>query len=284
LHILFSLPVHEKNGIVRLTLANVRQHVPDSTVMLHVSEGFADFDWSISDLPNVLINPNRFSTIHGYSQFGIHVTNHAHAISRGLLYDRFCVLHTSEMFLRTGLENRVSAHSHALWYTRETMPSDPDWWPMRHAIRTRILEDTVPDRSWYLGSLLEGMWIHREIMDLIWKWSIARPQLLNSQIPWTMEEILLPTLTNWFAGGQPGGLPYNAFFDKASISIEDVDRVLAGESVALWATNCWNTSGNPVFSDGNKILSIKRLLRDLSDPVRQHIIRLTGLDTHAIIP
>lgn len=283
MHILFSLPVHDNNDIVRLTIANAKQHVPDCTIVLHVSLMFHDFDWSIGDIQGVIINPMRLHTVHGNSQFGIHLWNHEFALDRCIPYGVFCVLHTSEMFVRPGLNDVVSRHPYALWYDRNTMPRQINWSPMHMAKSANLFSEALPDHSWYLGSLLEGMWIHRHIMQVIFESCQTAPALLSPNIDWTLEEFALPTLTNWFGGEHPHGEPYNAFFDKSFIEISDVDRVLRGDPVELWAKNCWNTSGIPVMSDGATKYSVKRLPRDINDPVRQHIIKVTGLDLSKVL-
>lgn len=281
--ILFSLPVHESNEIVRLTIANVQQHVQDCWIVLHVSRDFKDFDWTIALLPGVFANPNSHPTRHAYSQFGIHLSNHAHAIARGIPYDTFCVLHTSEMFIRSGLEQHVAQHPYAVWYTPSTMPRHITWHPMESALRFDVFNGMVPPDH-IVGSLVEGLWLSREIMQEIYAWASYCPWLCSTNMDWTFEEIALPTLANWF-GSQSGagpGRPYNAYFQQ-KLEIADVDAVIRGDPVALWQENCWNPD-QQVLSDSSTKFSIKRFVRDITDPVRQHVIELTGLDLRAIIP
>ena len=282
MHILFSIPVHENNGMVRLTIANVRQHVRECTVVLHVSEGFGDFDASIGELPGVLINPVRTPTVHGHSQMGIHLTNHAHAAACGVAYDFFCSMHTSEMFVRHGVEELIAKHEYAAWFTRQTQPRGVAWHPMMHALRFGLLKGLLPDDGWYLGHIIEGMWFSRRIMDTMYALLSRSPTMLSSQVGWTLEEILLPTLANLIGGDGRGGEPFNAFFDK-DLEMADVDAIVAGKPYASWQLNQWNGTGTPVLSDGSTKFTIKRLRRDINDPVRQHIINLTGLDLGAVL-
>lgn len=281
--ILFSLPVHERNDIVRLTIANAQQHNPGCTIAIHVSAGFTDFDWSIRDLPGVVISPFQHGTRHGFNQLGIHLSNHAMAAACGIRYDHFCVLHTSEMFIRSGLEHHIGDRPYATWHDRTTQPRTTDWHPMRFALRIGLFDGTVPDRSWYIGHILEGMWIRRDIMERIHAWCSRMPALFSTEVDWTAEEIVLPTLANWFGEERGCKEPYNAFHDGALATIEYVDAAIAQRPVAVWPMNQWNTTGQLIMSDGRHIHSVKRLARDLDDPVRQHLIRLTGLDQHAIM-
>lgn len=282
MHILFSLPVHTGNNIVRLTIANIQQHVKNCTVVLHVSADFTDFDLAILDIPNVIGNPIRFKTRHGDSQFGVHLSNYEHAVNVGVPFTTFCFFHTSEMFVKAGVEDVISKHSYSLWYDNSTMPKNMAWHPMLYAYNNSIFDGTVPTRDWYLGSLIEGMWISKDIMTAIYDWGRNRPALLEVIPGWTFEEVAFPTLVNWFGKNGSHGEPYNAFFDK-DLELADVDKVLNGEPVELWAANCWNSTGVTVVSDGATKYSVKRLSRDLNDPVRQHIIKVTEMDLSKIL-
>jgi hypothetical protein len=188
------------------------------------------------------------------------------------------------MFVKHGLAEHISQHPYALWYDHTTMPRNTNWHPMYYATKFKLFDELLPDHSWYIGSLLEGMWISRKIMCEIYDWTSRTAAVMhNTAVDWTLEEVALPSLTNWFGRGQSCGEPYNAFFNKALIEIPDVDSIVRGDQVEIWAKNSWNTSGIPVLSDGATKYSVKRLPRDINDPVRQHIIRLTGLGTRAII-
>lgn len=280
--LLFSIPVHADNNIVRLTIANLKQNVENCSVVLHVSEGFTDFDFKIGDIDNVYINPVRFLTKHGDSQFGIHLKNHQYAVELGVPYDTFCIMHTSEMFVKKGVNDLISQYDYSLWFDNNTMPRDMLWHPMVYALNNNVFADVVPDKSWYIGGLVEGMWISRSIMDQIFDWAIRVPARLNLLPGWTFEEVALPTLARWFGRDKAFCEPYNAFFNKDT-EIADIDKVINGEPVELWITNCWNKTGIPHMSNGADKYSVKRLSRDINDPTRQHIIKLTGLDISAIV-
>lgn len=282
MHILFSLLAHENNDIIRLTIASIQKNVKNCSIVIHKSMQFTDFDETIRDLPNVYVNTISYTTNHGDSHFGLHCQNYLFACSNKIDFTHFCVSHTSEMFVKPGVEELISKSPYSLWYTRETMPRNMQWHPMLYANKSGVFDSLVPDRSWYLGSLIEGTWVTKEIMDKIVAWGRSYPKTLSQLQGWTFEEVAFPTLLNWFGNEQQVQEPYNAFFDK-NLEIADVDKVINGEPVELWAMNCWNTSGIPVLSNGDNKYSVKRLSRDINDPVRQHIIRSTGLDLSAIL-
>jgi hypothetical protein len=282
MHILFSLMAHENNDIVRLTIANVQQHVKNCSIVVHASLVWKDFDPTIAEIPGVYVNNIRCTTKNGDSQFGIHLSNYHHACLTTIPFTHFCILHTSEMFVKSGVEELIAQYPYSLWYNRTTMPRGMTWHPMIYALQNNVFDDLVPDKSWYLGSLIEGMWVTREIMEKMFEWGRAYPMRMAQLPGWCFEEVAFPTLVNWFGKEQPCVEPYNAFFDK-TLETTDVDKVINGEPVELWAMNCWNTSGIPVLSNGANKYSVKRLSRDINDPVRQHIIQLTGLDLSAIL-
>lgn len=288
MHILFSLPVHENNELIRLTIANAQQHTKTCTIVLHVSDQFKGFDETIADIPGVLINPKRYITKHGFSFLNLHVTNYAHAAACGVPFKVFCTLHTSEMFVKRGVEKHIAKHPYSLWYDRKLMPQGLDWHPMNCVRRFGVFNDTLPDESWYLGGIVEGTWMSRDIMSKIYAWATDRIWVLReNDADWAVEEIVLPTMANWFGGDQACGEPYNAYFHDpstmSSITVSDIDDVIAGRPVKLWSANFFNNGGIDWMSDGATKYSVKRLPNDINDPLRQHIIRLTGLDLHAIL-
>ena len=282
MNILFSLLVHENNDIVRLTIASIQKNVKNCVIVIHKSMQFTDFDQTISEIPKVYVNDISYTTVHGASQFGLHCQNYLFAVHRKLDFTHFCIAHTSEMFVKPGIEELIAKSPYSLWYNRATMPRNMQWHPMLYANQIGIFDNIVPDRSWYLGSLIEGTWIIKEIMDKIVDYARRNPRTLSDMPGWTFEEVAFPTLLNWFGDERVVEEPYNAFFDK-NLETSDVDKIVNGEPVELWAMNCWNKSSVPILSDGSKKFSVKRLNRDINDPVRQHIISLTELDISAIL-
>lgn len=282
MHILFSALAHENNDILRLTIASVQKNVKNCTIVVHASYQWEDFDRTIGDIPGVTINAVRATSAHGGSHFGLHLSNYHHACLTNVPFTHFCILHTSEMFVKPGVEDLIAKHPYSLWYNRNTMPREIVWHPMKYALQSNVFDDIVSDKSWYIGSLIEGMWVRRETVNKIFQWARSNPARLGPLPEWTFEEVAFPTLVNWFEEEALYGEPYNAFFDK-TLEISDVDKIINGEPVELWAANCWNTSGVPVLSNGANKYSVKRLSRDINDPVRQHIIQLTGLDLSAIL-
>lgn len=276
MHILFSMPVHENNDIVRMSLKNIEKYVKKYTVVIHVSQMFVDFDESIGELPNVIVNPVRNFTRHGSNQLGIHLDNFRLAVVNNVPFTTFCVFHTSEMFVRTGVESVISQHDYSIWFNPETMPQNatPGGQQWANILRIGFFDDLLPSKKYYLASIIEGTWISREIMYSIYNYIIQKPDLMNSQMPWVLEEMALPTLAHWFGQDRSYGEPYNAFFDKP-LEISDIDQVIKCEPVELWPTNCWNTSGIPVLSRGETKFSVKRFNRSVDDVCRQYVLGLS---------
>jgi hypothetical protein len=270
------MPVHENNDVIRITIDNVRSYIQNFTIVLHVSETFADFDWSIRDLPNVLINPIRQQTLVWGNFLGIHLSNHRHAVASGIKYSRFCILHTTEMFVKHGLESSISNHSHALWYNRSTMPRNTEWPQLQIATESGMFYGIFPNDSWYIGCQIEGTWYSIELMEKIYNLvSNKKPWMLSSKITWPLEEVAFPSLANFFSNDGEYGNPYCAYFlpDRPT-SIDDVDNVIFDQPVKLWMPNGWLKPNPPILTSSVDKYSVKRIDRNSNDAVRQYIVNL----------
>ena len=144
----------------------------------------------------------------------------------------------------------------------------------------------MPDDSWIIGSLLEGMWISRPIMNKIYTMCATTIQFFDANVDWMLDEVLIPTLVNLIGNEQAHGEPYNAYVhaDGINVDIKTVDKIIKGEPTELYSLNCWNSTGTPILTDTSTKYSIKRFPRDIDHPVRQHVIRATGLDIRSLYP
>lgn len=271
--ILFSLPVHESNDVVRDTIANARKYNPDSVFMLHVSAGFADYDISIEKIPGVFANPIRFPTVHAHSQVPTHLTNYAHAHNLGLSFTHLCVLHTSEMFVKPGMQDHIKDLDYSLWFTDATQPRVGVWPPWTQSYANQTFRDLFDpyDPSYYLGNLIEGNYFRRELFHEIVLWTQRHYNIMDMIWPYAAEEVFFPTLANHFGGGKNFGHPYCCFHHKTHFvdNTQDVDDIRANRDATFWQPN--NFVYNKVPFPSKNLYSIKRISRELSDPVRSYI-------------
>jgi hypothetical protein len=264
--ILFSIPVHENNDVIRDTIDNIRQFAgAEHPIMLHVSRGWPGFDHSIATEPNVWINPQRWPTAHAHSQIPTHVTNFCHAVDLGLPFTHMVIMHTSELLIRQGMPNHIAPHAHSLWFTPETQPHDARWPPgimVRH---------WWPGFAHYLGNLVEGSWYARDLFADMSQWIKQQPALWDAVHPQALEECLFPTLTWHLAGGRDPAHPFCAFKHDTHF-VQDVtwpQRIVDGQPVVIWQPNNFVYNWQPWPSTA--LYSIKRVSRDLDDPVRDWV-------------
>jgi len=276
--ILFSTPVHENNDNIRDTLANARKYNPNCVFVLHVSANFKDFDYSIGNTPDVLINPIQFATVHSQtSHVPLHFTNYKHAVDNNIDFDYVCVLHTSEMFIKPGMEDYIKNYAYSLWFDQDTQPRVSIWPPFQVSYTNRIFQDLFDgsDPRNYVGNLIEGHWWKRELFEKMYQWTAAHYDIMQMLWPYACEEVYFATLGHHLAKGQPFGHPYCCFHHKNHYvdNTQDVDDVRANKDVVFWQPNNWVY--NKVPFPGRHLYSIKRINRDLDDPIRKYINSLS---------
>lgn len=273
--ILFSMPVHESNPAVWDTISNARRYNPGALFSIHVSAGFSDFDDSIGKEPDIVINPIRFNTIHARtSHVPIHLTNFKHALDRGMSFDRVCVLHTSEMFVKPGLYEHIRNYVYSLWFTEVDQPRTSVWPPFWVSYRHRIFGNLFDgnDMRNYLGNLLEGHWWSRDLFQAMYDWSDKAYGISNMLWPYAAEECYFPTLSRHLAKNQTFTHPYCCFHHTSHYidNFKDVDDIRANKTdIVFWQPNNFVYNKKPF--PGRHLYSIKRISRDMDDPVRRYI-------------
>ncbi len=274
--ILFSVPVHERNDVVRNTIANAKKYNPDSVFVLHVASSFVDFDFSIGNLDGVLINPARFNTVHAHSQVPTHITNYLHAYNSGVKFSHLAVLHTSEMFVKAGMCNYIDQLDYSIWFTDANQPRVGAWPPWVNSFSNKIFKNLFDpyDPSYYLGNLIEGSFYRQELFHKIVEWTVNNYDILNMMWPYAIEEVYFPTLANFFGGGKRFGHPYCCFHNKTHFidDVKDVDDIRANRMVTFWQPN--NFVYNEIPFPSLHLYSIKRISREIDDPIRRYINNL----------
>jgi hypothetical protein len=271
--VLFSLPVHEHNHVVRDTIENAKRYNPDSVFVLHVSAAFSDFDFSIGEQDGVLINPVRFHTVHAHSQVPTHITNYIHAYNCGVDFSHLAVLHTSEMFVKKGMSDYIDNLDYSIWFTDATQPRVGVWPPWVQSFNNKVFKTLFDpyDPSYYLGNLIEGSFYRRELFHKIAEWTVNNYDVMNMLWPYAAEEVYFPTLANFFGGGKRFGHPYCCFHHKTHYvdNTQDVDDIRANRMVTFWQPN--NFVYNKIPFPSLNLYSIKRISRDANDPIRHYI-------------
>ena len=264
--LLFSLPVHEGNETIRDTIANVRKHNGEQHhIMLHVSRHWDGFDSTIADLPRVHVNPMRWPTGHAHSQVPTHVSNVKHAESLSLPFTHVVILHTSELFVRAGMSAHVGRYEFSTWFTPSTQPTDITWPPMNHA------KALFGWGSEALGNLIEGSWWSRQLFNRMSQWILDRAGLEQWVLPVALEECVFPTLAWHLSGGANHTHPYCAFKHDQHFLTDTsyVDDIREGRPIIAWQAQNFTYDWQAITSDG--FYSVKRIARDIDDPMRRYI-------------
>jgi hypothetical protein len=271
---LFSCPIHENNEIVGNTIENVKKYNPNCVIILHISSAFKDFDFTIGNIENVYINPIRFRTVHSQtSHVPIHLTNFIHGVNKKLNFDYVCILHTSEMFIKHGMEDYIKNYEYSLWFNQDDQPRVDIWPPYVKSYNSKIFKDLFDpsDKRNYLGNLIEGNWWQRELFEKMYNWTEKHYNIMTLTWDFAAEEVFFNTLSHHLSKTKNFGIPYCAFHHKTHYvdNYEDINDIRENKMVTIWNNNNFVYNKIPIFS--KNLYSIKRINRDTTDLIRNYI-------------
>lgn len=273
--VLFSVPVHESNETILTTISNVRRfNGLQHHIMLHVDANWDGFDPGLFNIQNVHINPVRFPTYHAHSQVATHLSNFRRGLDMKLDFQFFAVLHTSEMFIRRGMHDSIAFTDHSLWFTPDNQPHEMSWPPLANAVATGMFKGLFQANRIenYLGNLIEGSWWRKELFMEISRWAERNYNLDEMGWGWAAEEVFFPTLA-WHLGGSEliTKHPYCAFkHDEHYLQDKQfVDDIRANRPVTFWQPHNFTYGYAPFPSNG--LFTVKRIARDITDPMRVYI-------------
>lgn len=302
-----SLLVHEKIDVIVDQCVNFEVFAPDSIVMIHVSAGAA---FTPDDLRTVLRDAGCARCIVNHvslkSAWGSII--HAHLANIGALGEHLAPgatvsLHASNDLLLKPLPAFASTDGYfelrqisrrTLWHTgRQFAASD----------QFRALLAALGCTQAY-GSQIEGSVYPYSMLYALCE-AVSPLKAMVAALPAIAEEVLFPT---WAARhlGQPVARPYVLFrpdaltplglklvppdlrgtaaadvlhrglnravnaFQSPNASAADVSRIIADQPLRL---HTWANGGAPMSPQ--RFLGIKRIARDIDDPLRQRIAAYT---------
>lgn len=287
--ILFSLAAHENFESLIDTLLNLHKHNPESIVVLHLEKKFSKnvsvdllkkYDW-------IYINDESMYT--GYmdqSLFFVHYSNLKYIKKLNVNYSFFCMYASNQMFIKSGLE--LYLNSFESFPLPEVKVGDIQLFRNRYdkllynyfsLTSTKILK-SPPEGTFYSYRQVEKLLGNLFISEYFEKYSpyfrnyflfrirtfltklghiLVRQKLgfLNNLIPnfitrftYASEEIIFPTLM--YSGSV--SMPLNVFCymdwnNDLYLSKEDIREQL----------------------ENNSIYSVKRVVRQIDDPIRLYI-------------
>lgn len=124
--ILISLLVHEKPEVVLDQLANFKKYAPEAGIVIHPARQFVESSNILDELKGidgVWVNPQPF-----YTGFGLvlkcHISNFLFARKIGIPFTHYCLHASNDMFVRHGMEDYVRRHDFG--FTLHDLASDSE--------------------------------------------------------------------------------------------------------------------------------------------------------------
>lgn len=290
--IVFSIPVHEKLDVIKNQIENFTYFNPNCLIIIHVSV-LLEIDLSVIKrelevYKNVLVNNRRILSGHSdTSQAYMHYLNLKFIIDNNISFDYFAINASNDMFVAKGLEEYIINYD-GLSYFNE-IPENTDWYHGRMGWKdkrlTKIRKELNIDKVYC--SQVEGISFNAEIAhkiyqlldknigkDKFYSWTkylkkagfkISKYahllQIIYGKLYYPTEEFFFTTPLKALAGKVNSPYVYINWKSNLEITKEDIDNIIGchqlpvPENSKLW----------------NQFFAVKRINRDMNDPVRQYI-------------
>ncbi|MEO5713813.1 MAG: hypothetical protein ABIT37_10035 [Luteolibacter sp.] len=303
-----SLIVHEKPEVILNQLRNFRHFAPAATIVLHVSKAMdltPDLLREIEALGQIHVNPVRVGTsIHSLQ--GPHHENLRFVFSLNPAETDVVAFHASnDMLVRKGVENYIQSCDAAYYHDGILNPStdpigaakilgDEEFTALRSQAGAEVVIYSQVEGTFYqIKHLLRAF-------NLIDK---AGMDLTKSR-PYFAEEIILPTLIHGFLknSGQSVGMPYVLSELSFIVKYFEIANKLFGHGIAakvfcrllrmvgptrvsprlvdgirngdIGSYEKFRKSNGVVRFNTRDSYGVKRVLREIDDPLRRHISAL----------
>ncbi|MFL0976420.1 hypothetical protein ACJO1P_12555 [Vibrio parahaemolyticus] len=289
--ILISLAVHENVDVVVNQIKNLNKYIPDCYVLLHIARDFYQhqgdaIEKSLNIFANVYINKTSLNT--GYldgSVLASHLSNLRQAIDLELNYSYILLVGSNEMYVRYGLNDYIERYECSLGWSRDDNDQYDDGFgrALKDPLLCKLLNENnikllkrAPEGTFYSRELFENSPLYKFLLSdkykiIMWFYNIKTLSFLRKKIftplarilhklkifnplsfmSYATEEFYIPSLM--LSGGKRSSLPV-CYMDWDKNLLVDIQTV------------------NSVNSGRNKgKFSVKRVERDINDPVRKHI-------------
>jgi len=263
--VVVSLPGHERPEIVINQIQNVQYYMPEAVIVLHIS---AFFEWNgtenmnVFKLDNVLINPERIPTVYGQGMLpDVHNSNFKFAL-KNTDFDYFTMHSSNDMFIKNGVKEYIANYDAGVNQMMVQIHTD---WPQKlFAEKDPVLAQlmkhlNIPEM---IGSQIEGTFYKTEIFkEMVEEIERFYSYKIEGIPYYAREELYYPIVASKFV--KNFGIPYTYMKLDGPIPIDMIDDIRS----------------NNIMPD---IYNVKRVLRDMSNPVRVYINSLmTSTQTSA---
>lgn len=288
--VLISLPIHERSDVAIDQLQNVRKFMPNSIVIIHLSKGFRgdtkplmDFVHSPKGMPFVIVNPERLDT----AWAGIiqtHLSNFAYAKKLpNLSFSHYAMHASNDMFVKMGAEEYIQAHDCGV--QQFPCPSDMMWTPRRRATHDPQLKAIMKEigATKMVGSQIEGTFYKREMFEQIWDLfdrhfdvnGIAqygtKDDNDHTNTLYAREELYFSTIASEITVDRVRPYLFSEVMTGVKITPTLIDEI---RSSTIDLNSCMEKRicETPYrLYDVDNLYAVKRVARDLRDPLRRYI-------------
>ena len=262
---MISIPVHEKTEVVIDQIVNCKHFFPNCGVVLHISKGFnyedsfhteKEFMFILSTFENVFVNPTHLDT--GFADIvQTHVSNFNY-IANLVDFEYFAMEASNDLFVRQmpEIKDRDANFYRNIWEKHDTWNK---YWRIP-LINDKYLNDILnyfkKDRSVLICSQIEGSYYKKElfakIVELIDRFYNYKEVIKQPRTTYPREEVFYSTL--------------------ATLLDENLNNLQNPYTFVPWSTPGYLPSEEEINDVSNAKkegkYSIKRVLRNINDPVR----------------
>ena len=284
--VVFSILVHEKLEVVLNQISNFVRFNPDCLIVLHLSQSFrvelGDQISKITELDHVLVNSESMNT--GYadnSQFYAHFSNLLYLEKHDIRFDYVCFHASNDMFVRSGLRDHIRNFETGFGFfeARKT------WYHGRQALKDYRLQKVLAKEGGgtIQGSQVEGAFmcydIYKKFLPLIAENHLHKNTnfveairaiqnffrernfyfpSIRGGLMYAKEEVYFPTFCYSMTTKNCSPYVYMNWEKGLRVTVEDVLKLIDTSS----------EEHTKVF------FAVKRVERDLNDPIRRFISSL----------
>ena len=280
--VVFSIPVHEKLGVIVDQIININHFNPNCAIVLHLSKKF-DYTGTVmseeqfrritNGFGNVFINENRLDTVY-FNIVHTHVSNFEYIADKAD-FEYFVLTASNELFVRPGLYDMISAYPCGFNY--EFLQSRMSWSHRGKALHDPVISDIClffgQDMSQIVSAQVEGTFFSRELFGKV-------VEVLKQVYPVTGAEpaVLYPREEVYYHA-----IAFFLMEDKTKIFRARMTYVafdIIGCIPYIWTIRKVRTRSVTDYS-------VKRVSRELNDPNRSYIRCQCGNyfdEVHSILP
>lgn len=254
-----SIPVHESPAVIYNQLKNIQKFVPNSVIILHssgssgshfinevdkIAKSFPDFAF-VNPIHYSTYSPNDAGFVTGLST--VHSSNFQYLASQ-IKFDGFALNTSNDMFVRDGIEDIFNNFDCSFHVSMED-PANYPFQDVLEAIRPYVTVKTAEKGS------QEGFFLPAEVFKDISKIILSMDGMVKA------EEMYLPCLAFNLCPElyKKNSGEHYVYHNPAHYSVtkEDVHKTQYGEYGPKYA--------------------VKRVPRNINDPIRRYINEITGL-------